>query len=167
MAESLPSIFLPRLPKSQYTLAPLAAAEILGHIQTLQKLYLPPVVGLGPEGKDSGYSSEDEGDKQENNSKGYDEPFERDWAEKWLNGIVRRGEGWLEEVDDDEGVVEDTANSRERLRRDQVMHAATAALGVMAGTSGEYSTVAWDADVQKNQPALHEICLFHSHHLSP
>lgn len=138
MADVLPSIFLPRLPRSQFTLAPLEPADLLVHIETLRQLYVPPVIGLGPAGKDSGYSSEEEEDEEDEvKPKGYDEPFERDWAEKWLNGIVRRCEGWIEECEEDEGVVVDSKESSERWRREQVMHAATAALGVMAGTSGE------------------------------
>lgn len=64
------------------------------------------------------------------------DPFEREWSEKWLNGIVRRAQTWIEEHDDLEGEDEDgwTCKNIEVLLRD-----ATAVLAMMAGTSGESS----------------------------
>jgi len=58
------------------------------------------------------------------------DPFERDWSEKWLNGVVRRSQGWLE---DHEG-QEDVQGWKEM---EAVLKDASAALAMMAGTSGK------------------------------
>ena len=80
------------------------------------------------------------GQNQHVEEEGYDEeesrehldPFERDWSEKWLNGVVRRAQGWLEEHDtEDHEEVHAEWKVMEGILRD-----ASAALAMMAGTSG-------------------------------
>jgi len=80
-----------------------------------------------PEDDDSG--NEDESEEGENSREHLD-PFERDWSEKWLNGVVRRSQGWLE---DHEG-QEDVQGWKEM---EGVLKDASAALAMMAGTSGK------------------------------
>ena len=74
---------------------------------------------------------EEEGEEEEESREHLD-PFERDWSEKWLNGVVRRAQGWLEEHDS-ENYAEVHAEWKvmEGILRD-----ASAALAMMAGTSG-------------------------------
>ncbi|WVQ65469.1 uncharacterized protein L199_003645 [Kwoniella botswanensis] len=55
------------------------------------------------------------------------DPFEREWAEKWLGGVMRRSQGWLEE---NEGGQIEEVKEVEMILRD-----ATAVLAMMAGTS--------------------------------
>lgn len=83
--------------------------------------------------------SESDGEGLDDLSDGHDaeeesgehlDPFERDWSEKWLNGVVRRSQGWLEEHEEDGDPVQ--TKEMECLLRD-----ASAALAIMAGTSGE------------------------------
>lgn len=70
---------------------------------------------------------EDEDDEDDDeDSLAHNDPFEREWAEKWLNGVVRRAQAVIEEAGDD-GDEETEA----------VMREATAVLSMMAGTSGE------------------------------
>lgn len=56
------------------------------------------------------------------------DPFEREWSEQWLSGVIRRAQGWLEENGEDAG--DGTAADMEALLRD-----ATAVLALLAGTS--------------------------------
>jgi len=74
---------------------------------------------------------EEEGDEDQESREHLD-PFERDWSEKWLNGVVRRAQGWLEEHDsEDHEEVHAEWKAMEGILRD-----ASAALAMMAGTSG-------------------------------
>jgi hypothetical protein len=69
--------------------------------------------------------------------------FERQWAEQWLNGIVRRGEGWLAEVEetsDDEEEGDDLVRQAvdvEVKAREDVLDRASALIALLAGCSGE------------------------------
>jgi hypothetical protein len=79
--------------------------------------------------------------------------FERDWAEKWLHGLITRGEGWLAEVepeedqDDDESELEQgrTAEMDETTEaewaaytaRERVLMDASALISSLAGCAGE------------------------------
>lgn len=78
------------------------------------------------------------------------DPFERSWAQKWLEGVVRRAQTWIESVEEEEEEVEERetgrgANGVSPPREDGftmkdvegVLRDATAALALMAGTSGE------------------------------
>jgi len=77
--------------------------------------------------------TEDETEEEEDDGPpGYLDPFEREWAEKWLNGVVRRAQGWIEEHDEPEGDDERVMRDMEAILRDT-----TAVLAMMAGTSGE------------------------------
>lgn len=81
-----------------------------------------------PEDDESG---NDDGESEEGEeSREHLDPFERDWSEKWLNGVVRRSQGWLE---DHEG-QEDVQGWKEM---EGVLKDASAALAMMAGTSGK------------------------------
>jgi hypothetical protein len=73
----------------------------------------------------------DEEDEEEESREHLD-PFERDWSEKWLNGVVRRAQGWLEEHEDLDGIDLVEWKTMEGILRD-----ASAALAMMAGTSGK------------------------------
>jgi predicted nicotinamide N-methyase len=90
---------------------------------------VPDELGLDMEGlkfedvieEDDGEYAEDDGEDED-----YNDPFEREWAEKWLSGVVRRAQTWLEaETEPAERVAEYEAVLRE----------ATAVLALMAGTS--------------------------------
>jgi len=83
----------------------------------------------------SGETSEEEESEEEEESREHLDPFERDWSEKWLNGVVRRAQGWLEEnePEDDDVVAQGEWKVMESILRD-----ASAALAMMAGTSGTF-----------------------------
>ncbi len=69
------------------------------------------------------------------------EPFERDWAERWLNGVVRRAQSWLEEHEAHEdlhGFVAADGAMTAMKGIEVVLRDATAVLAMMAGTSGAY-----------------------------
>jgi hypothetical protein len=83
-------------------------------------------------------SDEDESEEEEEEeSREHLDPFERDWSEKWLNGVVRRAQGWLEEnePEDSDQVAQGEWKVMESILRD-----ASAALAMMAGTSGMLSS---------------------------
>jgi len=79
--------------------------------------------------------------------------FEREWAEKWLHGLITRGEGWLTEVepeeDEDDDVLEledgHTAEMDETTEaewaaytaREKVLMDASALISSLAGCAGE------------------------------
>ena len=64
--------------------------------------------------------------------------FERDWPEKWLNGVVRRAQGWLEEREETETPEEMEGCSSQGIKEvEVVLRDATAVLAMMAGTSGK------------------------------
>jgi hypothetical protein len=65
------------------------------------------------------------------------DPFEREWAEKWLNGVVRRAQGWSEEHEEVEGEVEGESEEFSHKDIEAILRDATAVLAMMAGTSGE------------------------------
>ncbi|WWC62977.1 uncharacterized protein I303_105575 [Kwoniella dejecticola CBS 10117] len=59
------------------------------------------------------------------------DPFEREWSEKWLGGIIRRSQNWLEENSGDS-----SSTSLEEVKdMEVVLRDATAVLAMMAGTS--------------------------------
>jgi len=87
------------------------------------------------------------GDSEDEEEDGpYLDPFERDWAEKWLNGVVRRAQGWIEAKEGDgegggSGEAEDEAERREERKGvEAVLKEATACLAMMAGTSGGFTS---------------------------
>ncbi|ORY24571.1 hypothetical protein BCR39DRAFT_546528 [Naematelia encephala] len=74
-----------------------------------------------------------EASEEENGPSAHLDPFEREWAEKWLNGVVRRSQGWLEEHEDSEGQASDEEMRHKDI--EAVLREATAVLAMMAGTS--------------------------------
>jgi hypothetical protein len=82
-------------------------------------------------------TSDEEESEEEEESREHLDPFERDWSEKWLNGVVRRAQGWLEEnePEDSDEVAQGEWKVMESILRD-----ASAALAMMAGTSGMLSS---------------------------
>jgi hypothetical protein len=76
------------------------------------------------------------------------DPFEREWAEKWLGGVVRRAQSWLEANEPDEDGKSPSLSApssslspgKSGLKVgavEMVLRDATAVLAMMAGTSGE------------------------------
>lgn len=81
--------------------------------------------------------------------------FEREWAEKWLHGLITRGEGWLAEVEPETEEDEDeldleledgkTPEMDEEMKaewaayteREQVLMDASALISSLAGCAGE------------------------------
>jgi hypothetical protein len=68
------------------------------------------------------------------------DPFERDYSENWLNGIVRRAQGWIEDQPDIEhhtGIEAVEGDEGWSLRSyERILKESTAVLAMMAGTSG-------------------------------
>ncbi|CAK9782860.1 hypothetical protein CC85DRAFT_289358 [Cutaneotrichosporon oleaginosum] len=180
-----PTSFLPALPRDQGSLAPLAAADLIGYMEVLKEMYMPPIHGgftaadidfETDEADSSSVGANDSGQRgkwrkkkrtlsggsidlpgldldmeglglnepideepeewhdenTDDNEGGYSDPFEREWAEKWLNGVVRRAQTWLEANDYEEPTPEEDAATREV---EAVLRDATAVLALMAGTS--------------------------------
>lgn len=162
MSSLPPSSFLPHLPKSPLSLSPLPASSLLLHLQSLKSLLLTPVHGTvspshdNPENPDivsprQGHDNQGNGVCQE--EQGPLDDFERGWVEGWLNGVVRRGEGWLSEVEDELeelAVREEDSNDaeedkllkevlrREIKAREEVLDRASGLIAMMAGCSGTF-----------------------------
>jgi hypothetical protein len=81
----------------------------------------------------------------------YLDEFERSWAERWLNGVITRGEGWLSEVEPEEeeepedlaspAGTEDDADLRlweEYYAREQVLQDASELLSLMVCCTGKH-----------------------------
>lgn len=79
-------------------------------------------------------SESNEEEEGEGRGDGHLDPFEREWAEKWLNGVVRRSQGWIEEHEDPEE-EEDKATLKDM---EAILRDSTAVLAMMAGTSGTF-----------------------------
>lgn len=70
------------------------------------------------------------------------DPFERDWSEKWLSGVVRRAQGCIEEHEaegDSDGQGQGPETSVEVKEAEALLRDASAVLAMMAGTSGASS----------------------------
>lgn len=95
------------------------------------------------ESSQSGDSEAEDGneDEEEGQGTGHLDPFEREWAEKWLNGVVRRAQGWIEEHED----PEDEEDIRTLKHMEAILRDSTAVLAMMAGTSGEPSNVVYQS----------------------
>lgn len=67
--------------------------------------------------------------------------FEREWAENWLSSVVRRGEGWMADVEAEmnelgqEGSEEMQALEEEHAAREKVLEDASAVIAMLAGCS--------------------------------
>lgn len=84
-------------------------------------------------------SEDGEGLFEEDEESPHLDPFEREWTEKWLNGVVRRAQTMLEE-DDYHGTNESGTKSLALHETEAILREATAVLAMMAGTSGKYSS---------------------------
>lgn len=113
-------------------------------------LQLRGTTGIFEEQEEEGYTQseeeKDEEDQEEDDSRAHLDPFERDWAQKWLEGVFRRAQTWVEEngpgyeedgVEQGEQVEAETGGLQMR-EVEAVLKAATAALAMMAGTSGRF-----------------------------
>ena len=85
------------------------------------------------EGEDEGLEeiAEDDWDAHE-------DPFEREWAGKWLNGVIRRAQTCLENDGDETEGIDGEGSLWSKRELDAVLRDATAVLAIMAGTSGEF-----------------------------
>jgi len=85
------------------------------------------------ERNDQSGETSDEAESETEESREHLDPFERDWSEKWLNGVVRRAQGWLEENEPEDS---DVVAQGEWKVMESILRDASAALAMMAGTSG-------------------------------
>lgn len=112
------------------------------HAQRLDSASLPSNVGPS-ESLSELENAEDEDDF-------YLDEFERSWAERWLNGVIIRGEGWLAEVEPEEDEEpEDSASPAETeddadlglweeyYAREQVLQDASELLSLMVCCTGK------------------------------
>lgn len=93
----------------------------------------------GTEEADEAGTEDDEIVDEEEEPTAHLDPFEKDWASKWLTGVVRRTQTYVEEHDPDE--LETEAERTELKVMEGVLRDATAVLAMMAGTSGASSPV--------------------------
>lgn len=103
------------------------------------------------EGSDPSRSTPEPGTEADDDDDFYLDEFERSWAERWLNGVIIRGEGWLAEVEPEEDEVseedstsppetEDDGNLElweEYFARDKVLQDASELLSLMVSCTGE------------------------------
>ncbi|WWC88301.1 uncharacterized protein L201_003209 [Kwoniella dendrophila CBS 6074] len=87
----------------------------------------------GEEEEDSDIEEEEE---QDNQDQEHLDPFEREWSEKWLGGIIRRTQNWIEENSDDHN-DDNESNEKDYTIKDMeiILRDSTAVLAMMAGTS--------------------------------
>lgn len=139
-----PSQFLPPIPRSLSGFQPSTFSD---HVALLHKIFLPreralhpcllrqlhaeplrfsAVLGSGKEeAPDSGYSSAEEQDQQPATTDEdlfdalRNDTFEKEWSQSWLLRLVKRGESWLEECEED---------SPEWVKRENVVEAASGGL---------------------------------------
>jgi hypothetical protein len=93
-------------------------------------------VSDGDEEGDVELNGDEEDEDGEERGTGHLDQFEREWAEKWLNGVVRRAQGWIEEHEE----PEEEAEQRRLKTMEAILRDSTAVLAMMAGTSGTSST---------------------------
>lgn len=87
-----------------------------------------------------GSTDEEDEDEGEGDTAHLD-PFEREWAQKWLQGVVRRAQTWIEQTGDAldvEGGETTDADGYDMKSVEGVLKDATAVLAVMAGTGGTF-----------------------------
>lgn len=117
------------------------------------------------QGSPSETPSEPESEEDEDDF--YLDEFERSWAERWLNGVITRGEGWLAEVEPEEDEeaedsasrpeTEDGANLEqweEYYAREQVLQDASELLSLMVCCTGE-STLSFAVVFSGTQVLIH------------
>lgn len=95
-------------------------------------LNLQDTIGERAEDEFSDYSDSD-GDDGDGDA--HQDPFEREWAEKWLNGVVRRAQTFLEDAGEDGEDGEEEGEQARVGEYEAVLREATAVLAMMAGTS--------------------------------
>ncbi|KAJ9099849.1 hypothetical protein QFC21_003851 [Naganishia friedmannii] len=122
----LPTHFLPPLPsQSRNTLSPLVRERLSECITSLRGMIVSPVLISGDVVNESparstqgkvphSYTGAQDHDTEEDDEL-FLSDFERSWAERWLNGVITRGEGWLVEVEPEE---EDVASGEDLLPTD-------------------------------------------------
>lgn len=91
----------------------------------------------GSGGSDTDDSDEDEDEDEEAEAdNAHLDPFEREWAQKWLQGVVRRAQTWIEQTGDELGTGEMDDDGYDMKSVEGVLKDSTAVLAVMAGTGG-------------------------------
>ncbi len=104
-----PSQFLPSLPRSTSgqpsTLSPLLSTRLEECIAKLRILLLPGLAGIDgavvTEGTSGGETDSLDEESRTHVGEAVMDEFERSWAENWLNQVIRRGEAWLAELEED------------------------------------------------------------------
>ncbi|EIW67620.1 hypothetical protein TREMEDRAFT_13984, partial [Tremella mesenterica DSM 1558] len=79
-----------------------------------------------PEDEEGLYDDSEE-EEEEDPFTGHLDNFERDWAERWLSGVVRRSQTWLED--------HESETSMDTREYEMVLRESVAVLAMMAGTS--------------------------------
>ncbi|GAA5849740.1 hypothetical protein JCM8547_000550 [Rhodosporidiobolus lusitaniae] len=154
---SLPSSVLPKLGRG-LTGSGVTSQQLLALIAHLRLLYAPEAVGDSAQPSDEAvrgakFSSEVVEDSAVDPLHQHD-AFERSWAVNWLGLIVKRGEDWVVEA-------EQEGNEEERQRRVEITEEAAALVAHLTATSESGSilrplflpTCAPDADPQ-TEPLL-------------
>jgi hypothetical protein len=98
-----------------------------------------PLQGVVEEDSDLDFAGEEFDEIEEEIPVAHLDPFEREWAQKWLGGVVRRAQTFLEEQEGVEDGGEELAAQVKQM--EAVLRDATAVFAMMAGTSGEVDVV--------------------------
>jgi predicted nicotinamide N-methyase len=150
VSSDLPTTFLPQLPRQALnTLSPLTEPELTGHIDHLRSLLIQDIYGTSSSPAVStsshiGSSSFSSRGSSSGAHKAILEGFERDWAEKWLHGLITRGEGWLAEVEPedyhDEDDIDDLAFDMEEGHEGSTTRRRASMSSELKSQWAEYST---------------------------
>lgn len=124
---SLPSSILPKLSRSLSS-SSYTSSDLLSLIAHLRLLYRTEPSSEPLEG--AVRSSELEEDLSVDPLHQHD-AFERSWASTWLGLIVKRGEDWIDELDEEEG-----DQTEERERRVRLVEEAAGLVAHLSATSG-------------------------------
>ena len=92
--------------------------------------------GENEPGSDSESGSDSDSDSEGEGDGAHLDPFEREWAQKWLQGVVRRAQTWIEQTGDGLASGETDGDGYGTKDVEGVLKDATAVLAVMAGTGG-------------------------------
>lgn len=125
----------------------LISGDVVTEIEQPKKTQGKPLTAVSgsEESQSDVESAQDEFQDEEDDF--YLDEFERSWAERWLNGLIIRGEGWLSEVEPEEeerleGVPEpadedvDLELWEEYLAREKVLQDASELLSLMVSCTG-------------------------------
>lgn len=127
---SLPSSVLPKLSRS-LTNSDLSSDKLLSLIEHLRLLYAPADDRAHPteqEAQEAPFSHEVEEDDTVDPLWAQD-AFERTWTVNWLNMVVRRGDEWIQEAQEE-------GNDAEKQRRVQIVDEAAGLVSLLTATSG-------------------------------